>query len=382
MFDLKIFQVTPYYPPHVGGVESFVQLLSEGLASRGHEVTVFASSNSHAQSVRKVNGVKIISLKTVSKVYNVPIVPSLFSRLLHEGTPDVIHAHQYPVFMSDVSAAAAIVKNIPMLLHVHLVPDSKSALSGWINNFYYSTMGLFTLKSADGVVVPSFAYKSKIEKMRVNPEKIQVVPIGIDFERFQIKTDKESFKERYHCQGSKVILSVSRLNYQKGLQYLIRAMPAVLKKVPNAKLMIVGEGEEFSYLNDLSKSLGISQSVIFTGVLSHEEIPVAYSSSDVFVLPSLFENTPLTLIEAQASGKPVISTRVGGVPEVLVDGETGFLVEPRNVKQLEVRIVDLLSDNNLAHEMGEKGKKFVSTRFGISNIVPSFLKAYEKLLQN
>ncbi|MCL5949760.1 MAG: glycosyltransferase family 4 protein [Candidatus Bathyarchaeota archaeon] len=361
-------------------MEFYVQRLSEELTARGHEITVFTSSNTAKQSVAKVNGVRVFSLKQMSKIYNVPIVPSLFWRLLHEEKPDVIHAHQYPVFFSDVAAATSWLRNIPLLLHVHVVSEAKSALSGFISDRYYSTLGRHTLQTADTVVVPSLAYKTKLQKMHLNREKIQVIPYGIDTRKFQNNAKSEAFKTRYNCQGSKVILSVGRLNYQKGFQYLIKAMPSVLHQIPNVKLIIVGEGEQLSYLRQLSKSLGVSQSVIFTGAISQAEIPNAYSAADVFVLPSLFESFGISLIEAQAAGKPVIGTRTGGVPEALVDGETGLLIDPGNFEQLEVAIVQALSDKDLAWKMGQRGIKFVETRFSIHAVVNSITKNYEKLV--
>lgn len=377
---MKIFQVVPYYPPHVGGMEFYVQRLSEELVARGHEVTVFTSSNTANPSVAKVNGVRVFSLKQMTKVYNVPIVPSLFGTIIQEEKPDIIHTHQYPVFFSDVAAATSWLRNIPLLLHVHVVSEAKSTLSGFISDIYYSTLGLRTLQTADTVVVPSLAYKTKLLKMHVKPEKIQVIPYGIDTKKFQNNIKGEAFKTRYNCHGSKVILSVGRLNYQKGFQYLIKAMPAVLKQIPNVKLIIVGEGEQLSYLRQLSKSFGVSESVIFTGAIDQAEIPNTYSAADVFVLPSLFESFGIALIEAQAAGKPVIGTRTGGAQEALVDGDTGFLVEPGDPKQLEAAIVRVLSDYNWAHKMGEKGKKFVEARFGIQTIVSSVTELYEKLV--
>ena len=379
---LKIFQVVPYYPPHVGGMEFYVQRLSEELAKQGHDVTVFTSSNTAAQSIQNYNGVKVCSLKIMTKAYNVPIVPALFWKLAQAEKPDVIHTHQYPVFFSDMSAAASWLKNIPLLLHVHVVSDAKSALSDFVSDIYYSTLGLRTLRTADSVVVPSLAYKTKISKMHINPDKIQVIPYGIDIKKFQKTTDGEAFKTKYHCQGSKVILSVGRLNYQKGFQYLIDAMPSILKQVPNAKLVIVGEGEQLAYLKQLSKLREVGESVVFTGALGQAEIPNAYAACDVFVLPSLFESFGISLIEAQAAGKPVIGTRTGGVPEALVEGETGILVEPGSIKELEKAIIQVLSCKGLELEMGEKGEKFVEEHYSIQRTVGNVVNAYEKIIYN
>jgi glycosyltransferase involved in cell wall biosynthesis len=381
---MKIFQVVPYYPPHIGGMEFYVQRLSEQLTALGHEVKVFTSSNEAYQSTYKLNNVPIYAFKTMTKIYNVPIVPSLFMKLIEEEKPDVIHTHQYPVFLSDISALVAQIRKIPLVVHVHVVSDRKSLLSGLISKTYYSTLGLRTLKAADAVVVPSLAYKTKMVEMRVNATKVRVVkviPYGIESEKFRSQTNTESFKAKYNCSNSIIILSVGRLNYQKGFQFLIKAMPDVLQKVPNAKLIIVGEGEDRSFLIKLAESLKISGSVIFTGGLPQAELPNAYSAASLFVLPSLFESFGISLIEAQASGKPVIGTKSGGAPEALIEGKTGLLVNPGNPKALSEAILRILTDNALAFEMGIKGKAFVESQFDIKAIVGKVVELYQQTIE-
>jgi glycosyltransferase involved in cell wall biosynthesis len=375
---MKIFQVVPYYPPHLGGMEYYVQGLSEELAARGHDVTVFTSSNLTMQSISRINRVKVCSLKIMSKIYNVPVVPALFWRLMASEKPDVVHTHQYPVFFSDVSAAYSLAKKVPLLVHVHVVSDAKSPISGIISDLYYSSLGLCTLSAADSLVAPSMAYKAKLSNMHVDPNKIQVIPYGIDIKRFQSATGS-AFKKKYGCESSRVILSVGRLNYQKGFQYLIQALPGILKQVPNAKLVIVGDGEKLAYLQGLSRSLGVNGSVVFTGAMNQTEIPGAYAACDVFALPSLFESFGISLIEAQATGKPVVCTRTGGAPEALIDGKTGLLVEPANPKQLESAIMHILSDDKLALSMGRAGKQFVQARYDIQIIISTMIDVYEEL---
>jgi len=379
VFILKIFQIIPYYPPHIGGMEFFVRTLSEELAARGHKVTVFTTSRTSSQYIRKVNGVNIVYLKKLSKVYNVPIAPSLFWRLLFEEKPDIIHAHQYPVFFSDISAFISKIKKTPLILNVHIISDAKSPLSQLVSNLYYSTLGLHTLRTADMVVVPSLAYKSKISQMNVAPLKIRVIPYGIDTKKFQKTIDTAAFRARYHCQGSKIILSVGRLNYQKGFHYLIQAMPKILKQVPTAKLVIIGEGEQLSFLQELTQSIGVREHVVFAGALSQEEIPEAYSAADVFVLPSLFESFGISLIEAQAAGKPVVGTNAGGAPEALVNGQTGYLVEPGNVSQLVMAVLRLLSDETMASRFGFRGRQFVGENFDFKNTVLKIVDSYNEI---
>jgi glycosyltransferase involved in cell wall biosynthesis len=375
---MKIFQVVPYYPPHIGGMEFYVKRLSEELAARGHDVTVFTSSNTPHQSIKTINKVRVCSLKIMTKVYNVPIVPTLYTSLLASEKPDVVHTHQYPIYFSDVAAFYKLTQKARLIVHVHVISDAKSAVSGLISEAYYSTLGLKTLTTADAVLVPSLAYKTKLSSMHINQNKLQVIPYGIEPHKFQ-KANGSEFRKTLGCESSKIILTVGRLNYQKGFHYLIQAMPAITKKIPNVKLVIVGEGEQLIYLKNLAQSLGLGESVIFTGAWSQSEIPDTYAACDVFVLPSLFESFGISLIEAQATGKPVVCTRTGGAPEAVIEGKTGLVVEPADPKQLENAIIRLLLDPELSAEMGQAGRRFVQERYDIKQVVTTLIEKYEKL---
>lgn len=378
---MKIWQVVPYYPPHLGGMEIFVQRLSEGLVNRGHDVTVFTTSNDKIESILKVNKVRVISLKKMSHFYNVPIVPSLFWRLFREEKPDIINAHQYPIFFSDTSAWISLLRNIPFVLWVHVVSDPKSPLSGLISDTYYSTIGKFPFEMAKSIISPTIAYKQKLMSLGVRSNKIKVIHYGIDFNKFNCAKKSKTFISRYGCEKSRLILSVGRLNYQKGFSYLINAMPAILKKIPDVKLMIIGEGEQFAALKYLIESLGLNKSVIFTGALSQKEMALAYASTDVFVLPSLFESFGISIVEAQAAGKPVIGTRTGGLPEALIENKTGLLVEPRDSKQLEVAILKVLLNPELNKELGKEGQTFVKLQYSMQSTLDDVISTYSKIIK-
>jgi len=377
---MKIFQVVPYFPPHIGGMEFYVERLSRELVARGHEVFVFTSSEKGLSYREKVDGVEIYRLRTLTKGYNVPIVPSLFGSLLREKKPDVIHTHQYPVFFSDVSTMISRLRNIPLLLHVHVISEPKSAFSSLVSNLYYKTIGRLPFRGAYAIITPSFAYKKMVIQMGTESEKVKVIPYSVDLARFHPDNSGDKFRKRHDCDGSNVILSVGRLNYQKGFSYLLKAISMVVQKLPDLKLVIVGDGEQFSYLKELSQSLGLSDSVIFTGRISQVEMPEAYAAADVFVLPSIFESFGIALIEAQATGKPVVCTRVGGAPETLLEKESGLIVDPKESGQLAEAIIRILCDQKLAKSMGEEGRRFVENRFGWRKNVNLVLEAYERML--
>jgi glycosyltransferase involved in cell wall biosynthesis len=359
----------------MGGMEYYVQHISQGLVARGHEVTVFTSSPSQQQIIQK-NHMTIYRLKINAKAYNVPIVSSLFWKLLEIEKPDIVHTHQYPVYFSDMATLYAKLRHIPLLLHVHVVSEAKSPLSGCISDLYYSSLGLCTLLASDCVIAPTKAYKTKLTEMHVSANKIQVLPYGIDLRKFQ-NIDGAIFREKYGCTCSTLLLSVGRLNYQKGFQYLIYALPEIIKEIPDVKLVIVGEGEQLPYLKFLAQKLGVDKFVIFTGAIPQVEIPIAYAACDLFVLPSLFESFGISLIEAQAAGKPVVSTRTGGTPEALLDGKTGLLVDVANPKHLGLAIIHILADRNLAVSMGREGHNFVKERYNVVQSISKMISLYE-----
>jgi len=379
--DVKIFQVVPYFPPHVGGMEFYVEFLSKELAKKGNELKVFTSSDKNFSYCEKVNGVEICRLKVSAKFYNVPIASSLFMALLKEEKPDILDTHQYPVYFSDVSALFSFLRQIPMFLHVHVIPEPRSVFSSFVSNSYYRTCEKFTLKASRYIIAPSFAYKTMLTKMGVDAAKVIVVPYGVDLKRFNPAEKGETFKKRFNYGEAKVILTVGRLNYQKGFQYLLKAMLIVLRHMPNVKLVIVGDGELLTYLRNLSYSLGLSDNVIFAGSLHQSRISDAYASADVFVLPSIFESLGISLLEAQAMGKPVVGTRVGGLPEALVEDKSGILVEPKKPNDLAEAIITLLRDQNLAKSMGQYGRKFIENNFDLEKSVNKVFELYESVLK-
>jgi glycosyltransferase involved in cell wall biosynthesis len=362
-------------------MEFYVEYLSNQLANKGNEVKVFTSSDRNYSYTENMNGVEVCRFKISAKFYNVPISNNLLSSLLRIEKPDILDAHQYPVYFSDMSSLASSLRKIPLFLHVHVVPDPKSVFSGFVLKSYYRFFERFTLKESQYVIAPSQVYKLMLARMGVNLERIEVIPYGVDLRRFNPSRDGGNFKKLFNLEGSRVILTVGRLNYQKGFHYLLAAMPKILLQVPNAKLVIVGEGELMKYLKDLSYSLGLRNNVVFTGVLPQSSISEAYASADVFVLPSLFESLGISLLEAQAMAKPVVGTRVGGLPEAMAEGKSGILVEPKKPKALAEAVVTLLRDQNLSKSMGINGRRFVEDRYDLEKSIDHVFKLYERAIK-
>jgi glycosyltransferase involved in cell wall biosynthesis len=166
-----------------------------------------------------------------------------------------------------------------------------------------------------------------------------------------------------------VVLFIGRLDRQaieqKGIKYLLKAVPLVAKKIDNVKFIIAGGGgnEQIGYLKKLTEELGVSSYVNFIAGFRHEEAPLIISMADVFVLPSLFESFGISLCEAMAMEKPVVSTRIRGVVDVVKDEETGLLVEPRNPGETAQAILKILYDKRLANRLGKNGRRHVKRNY-------------------
>ena len=204
--------------------------------------------------------------------------------------------------------------------------------------------------------------------------------MGVDINRFKHEDDiniKEDFDAEY------LILSVGRLIDWKGTKYLITAMKEIIKKIPNAKLVIGGIGPEKENLEKLTEELKLKNNVIFTGYIEDIDLLKYYASSDIFVLPSInlnghTETLGVVLLEAMACGTPVIGSNVGGIPDIIKDGYNGFLVSEKSPEDLADKIIELLSNKELAEEFATNGLKTVQEKFSWISVTERFIEVYEE----
>ncbi len=176
--------------------------------------------------------------------------------------------------------------------------------------------------------------------------------------------------------------TVSHIRPEKGHRYLIEAAGLVLEKRPDVRFVVVGREktpQELNRLEDLAHYLGIRDKIIFTGF--RQDAFQLMTTFDVFALPSLWEGFAVVILEAMSLGKPVVATHVGGIPEVVEDGVNGFLVAPRDSKQMASRILDLVNNEVLRHRMGEEGKKKIRERFGVEYMVKEVEQVYLSVLK-
>jgi glycosyltransferase involved in cell wall biosynthesis len=215
----------------------------------------------------------------------------------------------------------------------------------------------------------------------VDKEKIVRIYSGIEADRFHPVTgeEKRRIRRKWALEEEEPVIGiVSKLWEGKGHLLLLEAFREIKRDIKDARLVIVGEGYLHDRLRKAVDSMGLTGSVLFTGFLM--DVSEIIAAFDVAVLPSFFEGMGRVLLEAMAMGKPVVASRVGGIPDLVKDGVTGLLVRPGHARELEESIKRLLRDNDLASRMGEEGRKRVTEEFSAERMVRSIQKLYRECL--
>lgn len=227
------------------------------------------------------------------------------------------------------------------------------------------------------LIAVSKAIVAKIEDEGREGAPVSLIYNGVDLERYDHQEPCCTLREEYGMEGDAAIVGVvGRLELEKGHPTLLEAWPQVLERVPNAYLLIVGEGSRLDALHQIAQEQGIERHVIFTG--RRDDIPAVTAAFDVAVLPSYREAQGLTILEAMAMSRPVVASRVGGIPEMIDDGRNGLLVPPHDPPALANAIVRLLTNHPLADMIGRAGHDTVHDRFCIQLMVNAVQELYDE----
>lgn len=262
----------------------------------------------------------------------------------------------------------------PDIVHIHFISESPINLLwyGGMRNLFVSTWGSDVVDGyLTGVKRSSFYRRFLLRQTQVitatshfladvtrhyTDKEVHVVPFGVDCQVF-------CPAERINMTSAVTLGFVKHLKIKYGAEYLIRAMVSIVDRHPQTRLLMVGSGELRSQLEELTARLGLTQNVSFLGAIEHHQVSEVLKNVDILVMPSVREEFGVAAVEAQAMEIPVISTRVGGIPEVVLDGETGILVEPGDSEQLAQAILTLIENPALRRQMGERGRRHVLANY-------------------
>ncbi|WP_312755556.1 glycosyltransferase family 4 protein [Rummeliibacillus suwonensis] len=401
---MKILLATYWNVPHLGGVWNYMQQLKKSLEERGHEVDLMGYGEENT-IVHKVNtGEKVEKSKLLPflqakfplymypNVYTNKLVEfSEFHRYLFELGATYLGLEKYDlIHTQDVISTASIKRvkpqNTPLIATLHgsvaheirhqLTTIHQSPTSHMARE-YYDELERLGATSSDLTIVANHWLENILrDEFGVPQHQLRVLHYGFDSEEFIKQKSKQSYIDRPI--NKKVIIYSGRLTELKGVNYLIQAL-ANLKAIRQDWICwIVGTGDKQEELQLLAKSLNLDNDISFLG--SRDDVPALLSKADIYVLPSIIENQPLSLIEAQLAGKPSIVSNVGGLPEMIENNVTGLLVEPKDVYGLFISLNRLLTDSLFAKNLGENAKKWGMTHWSFENGIRNLLKAYDEVL--
>ncbi|MFC7218046.1 glycosyltransferase family 4 protein [Streptomyces polyrhachis] len=310
-----IYQITPYYPPHLGGLERVVSHLAAQQAAAGHDVRVLTTDIGAGSAPRRDRGGPLrVRRHRAVEVAHTPLAPGLLGSLLRAPRGAVLHLHSAHAVLPELVALSALLKRRRFLLHFHLDVDASGRFGRLLPAYKKHVFGR-VLRAAAGVIVLNAAQGDFVHRAyRVARERIHLVPNGVSSSYFRpVRPDP---------QHPLRLLYVGRLSVQKNVGRLLEAMSLLTRPV---ELRIVGDGELRPELEAQAARLGLA-GVEFAGPLFGDELVRAYAEADAFVLASDKEGMPLVVLEAMAAALPVVATDVPGTRELL-DG-VGLLAAP------------------------------------------------------
>jgi glycosyltransferase involved in cell wall biosynthesis len=290
---------------------------------------------------------------------------------------DIFHLHGrwFPDFGYVGEYAKRKGKLFMMTLH-NARPLGISPAVTLLGTLYDAVYGKRLLKTADELIAVCEFVKRDITRYGVGGERISVIYNGVDTRFF--KPSKKTFRER-GAEGFDVLLVfLGRLIPQKGLHQLVEAMARVVREHPGTGLLIAGRGGEEGKLRRKVRKLGLDKNVNFTGFVPEERLPELYSSADIFVLPSLWEVLPISLLEALACGAPLLVSDAGGNPEVVKDGVNGLVFRKGNVEELARKMETLIGDPKRRAKMGRESRKMAVKKFDWELIAKKTLEHYRR----
>jgi len=378
---MKIAWFTDTWLPTKDGVVTSILSFKGEIERRGHEIYLFVPGERDEDDFE--NRIFYYKSKPFKKYpdYRIAKICSLFGRrtkkIIEELNIDIIHSHS-PAFMGVHGVIASHHYSIPLIFTYHtFLGDSVYLISSspliqkvagkllrvWLKWYF---------RRCDGIIAPSKAARDELQELA--DKEIEVIPTGIDIDRFA-RGDGKKARDEMGLENEKIILHVGRVVKEKNLDLMVDAAPLLLKKVPDAVFVIVGNGPYKDALKQKVRQANLENSFIFTGFVEDEKLPDYYHAADIFAFPSKYETQGIVAIEAMAAGLPVVAARVRSLPEIVEDRRCGFLFDADDARDFAEKMAMALQSGKMA----EEAKKTAAT-YSIKKCTDTLISFYEGFL--
>jgi glycosyltransferase involved in cell wall biosynthesis len=383
---MKIAMLSPYFFPHTGGTEKYVRDLSTALIQQGHEVTVITNNLPKAKNAPAhetlPEGIKVVRLDAVDMFGYLPSSFGQFNLKMLDGF-DIVHVH-VPAFSFLRSVAGKIKQPVVVTYHCDVTISEKYfgvPVPPWAVPVFESANNVYAralLAKADAVYNTTETYAETSPVLKHLPRRS--IPIGYFYDK--VDEAQKKIGLTLDKKNSRQLLFLGRLAGNKGCDYLVKAMPRVLEKFPDAKLIICGDGEEKAHILDLITQFGIGASITFLGTATFEKLVELYYTSIVYIFPSInrLEAFGIVQLEAMANYTAVISSDIPGPNAVMEAGKSGLLVPKQDPEALANAIISILADPEKAKAMGKRGRELVETKYNWRTIVGQVEAIYREVL--
>jgi glycosyltransferase involved in cell wall biosynthesis len=370
----------------LGGAQENTLFTVEGLMNRGHRVTLATGpavgpEGSLIERARK-NGVDLIIIPALRREIN-PFRDTLaffrLYRLIKKGGYDIVHTHSSKAGI--LGRIAARFAGCRVILHtIHGLPFHPYQ-NRLLNRIYLASEKMVEGFTARLIVVAEPLAQQAVKAGLAQPDKFVTIYSGIEMEKFTGSGEKgREIRSRFGIpEDAPVIGKVARLFHLKGHDYLLSAAPGIVRVFPEVRFLLVGDGILRKNLENKVKEMNLSKNFIFAGLVEPEKIPDFISTMDILVHLSLREGLARSIVQALASGKPVISFDIDGAREVVLDGFTGYLLKPGDIEGLSEKAVDLLQDRKTREKFGRQGQELVSKKWTVQAMVNDIEGLYKKL---
>jgi glycosyltransferase involved in cell wall biosynthesis len=334
----------------------------------GHDVTIYThNQNTSPQNPTNDGYITTWFNPTLKFKGNIMSIALFHAVIKNRSSYDIIHAHSHLFLSTNLCALIRKLGSSPLIITNHGLISQTAPM--WIQRFFIPTIGKWTFKSADRIICYTMHEKNELIELGINPEKIVVIHNGIDTEVF--------FPNDTQIQNH-TILWIGRYTRGKGVQYLIDAFYCLMQRYPDAHLIMIGDGPEKREILKKIQDLGLSTNITLRTFVPNEDLPALYRRSDVFVLPSLSEGIPRTILESMACGIPVICTDLPQLVD-LVTG-AGVVVPARDPEAIASAIMKIFQDPEFASRLRKTGTKRIVNGYSWKDTVSRTIAVYEEVL--
>jgi len=376
---MKILQLVPYFFPYNGGQERYVYNLSKYLIKMGHEVHIITSNYPKSKRYDIIDGISVERYTCLFRPLRNPITPGLLGIRKKIKKYDIVHTHNEHSFAAMVAAYFRKKTNIPLILTCHGQLRFGNNLADQFERVYSRMIGKKILNSADSIVTLSDSDADYVSSFNIDRDKICVLPNAIDTKALSTRdNDGDNIVENYKLKET-TILFVGPVIQRKGVQYLLKSILNLSREEHReVTFLIVGDGDYLEKAKSFVAKYKLKRFVRFTGRVSQEELLHYYKAADIFVLPSLSEGLPTTILEAMYFDLPVVATDIPGVKDHFKD--VAILVPPRDEKSLTEAIIKLIDAPNLRRKLSRRGKELIVHRYIWKKVAEKYEELYENLI--